>query len=145
MAAIAPAISHAFAIQGKRSWVEVCFALVVATRMLEGLAHAKAHIGFGTVLDRVLVSPRFHRLHHAAGDGGAQALPADPQAHNFAVLFPLWDMLFGTARFDRHYGATCIADQWLHWGGRSYGEGFWQQQRLGLARLRDALAPRRRS
>jgi sterol desaturase/sphingolipid hydroxylase (fatty acid hydroxylase superfamily) len=30
---------------------------------------------------------------------------------NFAVLFPVWDMLFGTARFDGTYEATGIRDQ----------------------------------
>jgi sterol desaturase/sphingolipid hydroxylase (fatty acid hydroxylase superfamily) len=81
------------------------------------------------------VSPQFHRLHHSAGDASEANVTHDPSVHNFAVLLPLWDILFGTARFDRRYLATGILDQWPQWGGRSYGHGFWQQQRLGLARL----------
>jgi sterol desaturase/sphingolipid hydroxylase (fatty acid hydroxylase superfamily) len=53
------------------------------------------------------------------------------------VLFPLWDMLFGSARFDDRFDPTGIRDQLQ---GRDYGRGFWAQQWLGLKRLfsRDA-------
>jgi hypothetical protein len=55
-----------------------------------------------------------------------------PGGHNFAVLFPLWDMLFGTARFDGGYRPTGVPDQLQ---GRDYGRGFWAQQWRGLRRL----------
>ena len=60
---------------------------------------------------------------------------------NFAVLFPVWDILFGTARFDGRFEATGIRDQLPEHGGRNYGQGFWAQQWLGLRRLvgRDAV------
>ena len=54
---------------------------------------------------------------------------------NFAVLFPVWDLLFGTARFDGRYEPTGIRDQLPEQGGRDYGQGFWAQQWLGLKRL----------
>jgi sterol desaturase/sphingolipid hydroxylase (fatty acid hydroxylase superfamily) len=103
-------------------------AIVALSRALESLAHANVRMSFGRVGEWLLVSPRFHRVHHAIGlghEGGRFGC-------NFAVLFPLWDHLFGTARTTRDYPATGIRDQ-LH--GRDYGEGFWRQQWLGFKRL----------
>ena len=103
-------------------------AIVAVTRAVESLSHANLRLSFGRVGERLLVSPRFHRVHHAIGlghEGGRHGC-------NFAVLFPAWDHLFGTASTIREYPATGIRDQ-LH--GRDYGEGFWRQQWLGLKRL----------
>jgi sterol desaturase/sphingolipid hydroxylase (fatty acid hydroxylase superfamily) len=105
--------------------------LVVLTRLLESLSHANVRLSFGG-LDRLLVSPRFHRQHHAIGEGHESTGPGSLGGHNFAVLLPLWDLLFGTARFDDSYPATGVRDQLE---GRDYGRGFWSQQWLGLARL----------
>ena len=55
--------------------------------------------------------------------------------HNFAVLFPVWDVLFRTANFELRYDPTGIRDQLPEAGGRDYGRGFWAQQRLGLLRM----------
>lgn len=103
-------------------------AIVAVTRAVESLSHANVRLAFGRVGERLLVSPRFHRVHHAIGLGHEGAR----QGCNFAVLFPIWDHLFGTANPVREYPATGIRDQ-LH--GRDYGEGFWRQQWLGLKRL----------
>ncbi len=103
-------------------------AIVALSRALESLAHANVRMSFGRVGERLLVSPRFHRVHHAIGLGHE----GGPRGCNFAVLFPVWDHLFGTANPIRDYPATGIRDQ-LH--GRDYGEGFWRQQWLGLKRL----------
>ena len=107
-------------------------AVVAATQLLETLSHANVRLSFGRVLGRLLVSPRFHRLHHSIGVGHESAGPGSLGGHNFAVLFPLWDVLFGTARFDDRYEPTGIRDQLQ---GRDYGRGFWAQQGLGLKRL----------
>ena len=103
-------------------------AIVAVTRAVESLSHANVRLAFGRVGERLLVSPRFHRVHHAIGLGHEGAR----QGCNFAVLFPVWDHLFGTASPVREFPATGIRDQ-LH--GRDYGEGFWRQQWLGLKRL----------
>ncbi|MBK7263623.1 MAG: hypothetical protein IPI03_17895 [Rubrivivax sp.] len=63
--------------------------------------------------------------------------------HNFAVLFPIWDMLAGSARFDGRFDATGIRDLLPEHGGRDCGQGFWAQQRLGLQRLAATLLRRR--
>jgi len=107
-------------------------ALVAATQLLESLSHANVRLSFGPLLGRVLVSPRYHRLHHGIGIGHESHGPGSLGGHNFAVLFPLWDLLFSTARFDQHDEPTGIRDQLQ---GRDYGRGFWAQQRLGLQRL----------
>ncbi len=52
---------------------------------------------------------------------------------NFGVLLPWWDMLGGTADFERRFDPTGVRDQVEQ--GRDYGRGFWAQQWLGLRRL----------
>jgi sterol desaturase/sphingolipid hydroxylase (fatty acid hydroxylase superfamily) len=52
---------------------------------------------------------------------------------NFGVLLPWWDMLFGTANFEKRFDPTGVRDQVEQ--GRDYGRGFWSQQWLGLKRL----------
>ncbi len=110
-------------------------ALVAISQLMESLQHANARIWFGTVLERVLVSPRFHRRHHSIGIGHESAGKGTLGGHNFAVLFPVWDIVFGTADFKLQYDATGVRDQLPEEGGRDYGRGFWSQQWLGLKRL----------
>ena len=110
--------------------------IVIFTRMVESLSHVNARVSFGPFGERLLVSPRFHRAHHAIGVGheGAQ------RGCNFAVLFPFWDLLFRTAHYSARFYPTGITDQLE---GRDYGEGLIRQQWLGLVRLVRTLAPRR--
>ena len=100
--------------------------VVVITQLLESFSHANVRMSFGRWFERVLVSPKYHRHHHYIGADAAIG------GYNFAVLFPVWDILFGTARFDGHYGPTGVHDQ-SHVS--AYGQGFWAQQRLGLLRF----------
>jgi sterol desaturase/sphingolipid hydroxylase (fatty acid hydroxylase superfamily) len=60
---------------------------------------------------------------------------------NFAVLFPVWDVLFRTANFDNVYPATGVRDQLE---GRDYGRGFWAQQVLGVKRMGEVFQSRGR-
>ncbi len=110
-------------------------AVVACTQLLESLAHANVRLWFGPVFERVLVSPRFHRLHHSIGLGHEARGRGTLGGHNFAVLFPIWDVLFRTANFELRYDATGIRDQLPDEGGREYGRGFWAQQWLGLRRV----------
>ncbi|HYP84618.1 sterol desaturase family protein [Variovorax sp.] len=121
-------------------------ALVALTQLSESLQHANLRLHFGRVGERLWVSPRFHRLHHSVGRGheapkraGAPA-PARPLlgGHNFGVLLPWWDVLFGTADFSSRYDPTGIRDQVEPDASgrlRDYGRGFWAQQWMGLKRL----------
>ena len=111
--------------------------LVAASRVLQSLQHANVRIRFGAIGERLLVSPRYHRLHHAIGIGHESRGKGSLGGHNFAVLFPIWDILFGTANFDRKFELTGVRDQLPppHGEGRDYGRGFWAQQWLGLKRM----------
>ena len=75
------------------------------------------------------------RLHHSIGLGHESEGQGTLGGHNFGVLMPVWDLLFGTANFEHRYDPTGIRDQLPEAGGRDYGRGFWQQQWLGLLRL----------
>ncbi len=109
-------------------------ALVVLSRLVENLSHANLRLGFGWLGDRLLVGPRFHRLHHGMGIGHEGAVQGTLGGCNFAVLFPLWDLVLRTARYGCEPGPTGIRDQLPAEGGRDYGRGFWAQQGLALAR-----------
>jgi sterol desaturase/sphingolipid hydroxylase (fatty acid hydroxylase superfamily) len=106
--------------------------LIIATRMMQSLQHANIAWTLGP-LGRLVVSPIFHRRHHAIGVGHEGRF----QGCNFAVLFPVWDMLFGTADYRRDIEPTGIRDQLAPPAGRArdYGRGFWAQQWLGLQRM----------
>ena len=97
--------------------------VVALSQLSESLQHANVRMPAGPVLSRLWVTPRFHRAHHSIESG----------EHNFGVLLPWWDMLFGTANFEQRYDPTGVRDQVEQ--GRNYGSGFWQQQWLGVLRL----------
>jgi sterol desaturase/sphingolipid hydroxylase (fatty acid hydroxylase superfamily) len=116
--------------------------LVSLKRCLESLQHANVRIHFGWLGERLLVSPRFHRTHHAIGIGHESHGKGTLGGCNFGVLLPVWDLLFGTAHFASGYAATGVRDQVERRDrlgnllpGRDYGRGFWRQQWLGLVRM----------
>lgn len=140
-------------------------AIVAFTQLSESFQHANLRLSFGRWGERLWISPRFHRVHHAIGIGHETPLKPDKAAlsaagpsqgarpprggsgdapvpsvgavklggHNFGVLLPWWDMLFGTANFEERYDPTGVRDQVEQ--GRDYGRGFWAQQWLGFKRL----------
>ena len=114
-------------------------AIVAFTQLSESLQHANVRVWFGRFGERMWVSPRFHRLHHSVGIGHETTPPhaGDTKAvlggHNFGVLLPWWDMLFGTADFSLRFDPTGVRNQVEQ--GVDYGRGFWSQQWRGLQRL----------
>ena len=108
-------------------------ALVVLSQLSESFQHANIRCSFGWLGDRLWVSPRFHRLHHAIGIGHESAGRKTMGGHNFGVLFPWWDMMFKTADFSNRYDPTGVRDQVEE--GREYGQSFWAQQKLGFMRF----------
>ena len=110
-------------------------AIVIATRVIESLSHANLKVSFGRIGEYMLVSPRFHRIHHGIGLGHE----GRTRGVNFAVLFPMWDVMFRTANFENSYPPTGIRDQL---DGAEYGRGFWAQQGLGLQRFAHACVGR---
>ncbi|WP_137927175.1 sterol desaturase family protein [Cupriavidus sp. 2SB] len=115
--------------------------LVALSQLLQSLQHANLRVHFGWLGERLIVSPRFHRTHHAMGLGherqGADGRAVRLGGCNYGVIFPWWDMLFRTAVFTEAYYPTGIRDQMPPPAGkgRSYGAGFLSQQWLGIKRL----------
>lgn len=107
--------------------------VALVLRLSQGLSHANARIQFGRVGERLLVSPRFHRVHHGVGS-------VERQGVNYAVLLPVWDVLFRTADFRRdHYPPTGDPE-----GPEALATGgWWAQQVAGARRLWEALRGRR--
>jgi sterol desaturase/sphingolipid hydroxylase (fatty acid hydroxylase superfamily) len=80
--------------------------ILMIGRLIESWSHANVEMGFGRIGEKLIVGPRFHRLHHAL------ASPAERHVHdhNFAPVFPIWDILFGTAIYDRKERPTGVDD-----------------------------------
>jgi sterol desaturase/sphingolipid hydroxylase (fatty acid hydroxylase superfamily) len=105
--------------------------VTLVSSAVESLSHANVRLDFG-VLRYLIVSPRFHRLHHAMSVGH----DGEARGCNFAAVFSIWDVLFRTANFDAAYYPTGVSDQL---NGRDYGQGFWAQQWLGVRRILEGV------
>ncbi|MBR0656668.1 sterol desaturase family protein [Plastoroseomonas arctica] len=106
--------------------------ILLILRLAESMSHANIRMSYGSVGERLVVSPRFHRLHHGL-------LSAGQTGKNYGVLLPVWDWMFGTADFDRRvYPPTGVPD-----GPEGLATGSWfRQQVLGVRRLAQALTGR---
>jgi sterol desaturase/sphingolipid hydroxylase (fatty acid hydroxylase superfamily) len=84
--------------------------LVVLSQLIQSWQHANIKVDLG-IFKYALVSPMFHRLHHAVGYGyEAKGKPGVLGGCNFGVLFPWWDMLFNTAIFTKQVHPTGVRD-----------------------------------
>ena len=110
---------------------------VVLSRALQSLQHANLRLRYGGLAERILVSPSFHRLHHAIGTGHQGRF----DGCNFGVVLSCWDVFFRSANWRLGFVATGVTDQLI---GADYGQGFWKQQLLGFKRLIAALLSKRR-
>jgi sterol desaturase/sphingolipid hydroxylase (fatty acid hydroxylase superfamily) len=108
--------------------------ILLILTVIESLSHANARLHFGRVGERLIVSPRFHRVHHGE-------LSAGEKGRNYAVLFPIWDLLFGTADFDSRTPARTGDPD----GPEALATGGWlRQQTEGLRyMIRSIARPRR--
>jgi len=109
-------------------------ALLLAGKFIESLSHANVRLRFGWLGERLVVSPSFHRLHHACAN------PAEPDIHdhNYGVVLPVWDLMFGTARYETGVRPTGVDDPAVDADNRT---GFLGQQLAGLRRFGAALIP----
>jgi sterol desaturase/sphingolipid hydroxylase (fatty acid hydroxylase superfamily) len=109
--------------------------ILVASRLLESFSHVNAAIGFGRIGEKLLVSPRYHRLHHALANKEEPHI----HDHNYAAVLPIWDILFGTAIFERdRLRPTGVDDAEVD---RDNGRGWIGQQAAGLVRFVRAMLP----
>ncbi|HEY0206924.1 MAG TPA: sterol desaturase family protein [Acetobacteraceae bacterium] len=106
--------------------------LVLLLRFLESMSHANARLSFGLVGERLLISPRFHRAHHGV-------LAAGQKSCNYGATLPIWDIIFGTADFNRAYVETGDPS-----GEEALATGsWWQQQMAGWRRMVRMITRRR--
>ena len=115
--------------------------VLIGFRLIESLAHTNVRLGFGRIGSRLLVGPQYHRTHHSI----EHAEPPFNRSRgcNFAVILPVWDMIFGTCRRELAYPRTGVASL----VGTAVRCGYLRHQWEGLRRLWAALvhiADRRR-
>jgi sterol desaturase/sphingolipid hydroxylase (fatty acid hydroxylase superfamily) len=111
--------------------------ILMIGRLVESWSHANVDMGFGWFGNRLLVGPRFHRLHHALASPEERHI----QDHNFAPVFPIWDILFGTAIYDERNRPTGVADPVVD---ADNGRGWIVQQVTVFWRFARALVPKLR-
>lgn len=97
------AVAHFFGVK-----LGVIFIVFVVFNFIEYFTHANVNLSYGKFFDKVLVSPLYHRLHHA----NKKKYEKPPYGCNFANIFPFWDIVMGTADFNYDNVRTGI-----------YGEG----------------------
>lgn len=91
-------------------------------------AHSNTRISYGWLGDHILISPRFHRTHHALKAAGRRSC-------NFGTALSWWDILFGTAKFcdntietgDAGAVTAMVTGSW----GEQQAAGFRRMVRLG--------------
>jgi sterol desaturase/sphingolipid hydroxylase (fatty acid hydroxylase superfamily) len=108
--------------------------VMIGFHLIENLSHANLRAGFGRVGSALVVGPQYHRLHHAV----EHARPPFDRAMgcNFAVLFPVWDVVFGTWRREAAFPETGVAGL----AGAETRCGYLRHQIEGFRRLAAELA-----
>ncbi|WP_430389091.1 sterol desaturase family protein [Dyella sp. 20L07] len=109
--------------------------LVLLGELLQNLGHANIRMHFGPLFGRVFVDPRYHRLHHMRVDLERPTL----HACNYAFIFPIWDILFGTALYGESSRPTGVCDPTVDADNR---HGIMGQQWLTLRRWWGAISCR---
>ena len=109
--------------------------ILMIGRLIESWSHANVDMSFGRIGQRLLVGPRFHRLHHALAGPDERHI----HDHNYAPVLPIWDMLFRTAIFDGKQRRTGVADAVID---ADNARGWIGQQLTVFGRFVRALAPR---
>jgi sterol desaturase/sphingolipid hydroxylase (fatty acid hydroxylase superfamily) len=116
--------------------------LIAVSNFMQSIQHVNARLPYGWLLERMIVSPIFHRRHHAIGYGHE----GTAYGCNFGVLFPWWDIMFRTASWNRAVEPTGIRDQLPVPDGsaRSYGDGLIAQQWRAFGRIVQRLRGQRK-
>ncbi|MEO5622860.1 MAG: sterol desaturase family protein [Dokdonella sp.] len=80
--------------------------LMFIGELAQNFSHTNVRFGFGRVLEKVFVDPRFHRLHHMRVD------PERPRLHdcNYGQVLAIWDVVFGTALHGEPPRPTGVGD-----------------------------------
>ena len=103
--------------------------VLIGFRLIESLSHTNVRLRFGGLGSVVLVGPQYHRVHHSIQHAEA---PFDrTRGCNFAVILPIWDVLFGTWRHGAEFPQTGVATL----VGRAVRCGYLAHQWEGFRRL----------
>jgi sterol desaturase/sphingolipid hydroxylase (fatty acid hydroxylase superfamily) len=123
--------------------------LILMGRLIENFSHANVRIRFGPVIDKLLVDPLFHRLHHMRAD------PRDAVNYNcnFALVLPIWDIVFRTALYGEEPRPCGVddpdidADNERSWAGQQIAgfQRFFKALRSSWLREPEAASPDARS
>lgn len=82
--------------------------IIALGQLIQSWQHANLNLDHGW-FKYVLISPKYHRLHHAVGMGyEVEGRPGILGGCNFGILFPWWDMALGTARFSQEVHPTGV-------------------------------------
>ena len=108
--------------------------ILMVGRLIESWSHANVDMNFGWLGERLIVGPRFHRLHHALASPEERHI----HDHNFAPVLPIWDILFGTAIYDGKHRPTGVDDPGID---ADNGRGWIVQQATVFVRFVKALVP----
>ncbi|HTQ34570.1 MAG TPA: sterol desaturase family protein [Stellaceae bacterium] len=108
--------------------------VLIGFRLIESLSHTNSRLSFGRFGSILLVGPHYHRVHHSIEHAAA---PFDhSRGCNFAVILPVWDVIFGTWRqTDDAYPDTGVASL----TGPRVRCGYLRHQWEGFRRLGAAL------
>lgn len=98
--------------------------VILGFRLVGSMAHSNTRISYGWLGDHILISPRFHRTHHALKAAGRRSC-------NFGTALSWWDILFGTAKFHDNTVETGDAGAEPAMVTGSWG----QQQAAGFRRM----------
>ena len=109
--------------------------ILMIGRLIESWSHANVDVSFGRIGSRLLVGPRFHRLHHARPNRGERNI----HDHNFGAVLPIWDILCGTSNYDGRKRPTGVEDAGID---ADNGRGWLGQQVVVFRRFLRALTPR---
>ncbi len=107
--------------------------VLIGFRLVESLSHTNVRLGFGGFGSALLVGPQYHRVHHSI----EHAKPPFDRARgcNFAMILPIWDVIFGTWRRGADYPQTGVAAL----AGRAVRCGYLAHQFEGFRRLGAAM------
>jgi sterol desaturase/sphingolipid hydroxylase (fatty acid hydroxylase superfamily) len=107
--------------------------VLIGFRLIESLSHTNVRLSFGRIGATMFVGPQFHRVHHSIEHASA---PFDrSRGCNFAVILPVWDVIFSTRRRDLAFPQTGVASL----TGPAIDCGYLRHQWEGFRRLFAAL------
>ena len=103
--------------------------MLIGFRLVESLSHTNVRLSFGAIGSALLVGPQYHRVHHSI----EHAEPPFDRARgcNFAIILPIWDVIFGTWRRGDAFPRTGVAAL----AGRAVRCGYIEHQLEGFRRL----------